>query len=253
VLKEIRTAYRQSLKPADSYFNIYLARPLAAMVVVWLAKTRITPNQVTLFSVTPMLAGLAAWVLVPGYWGLWLGVLGVQLAYILDCADGQLARFTGRTSVVGGELDFMVDELKAYALIGALTIRWHFLDHGKAEAIYVGTGTLVILGIALSLTKFVRTDEYAAATGIEKQGHGQSAAAAHTRRSPLWPIEMAARFISQYPVCLPIFALFDRMDLFVWAYGVVHILYAGKTGLTVALKLGGFTPSNGAQPNGEQE
>ncbi len=244
MFKEIKRTYQGSLKPADSLFNVYLARPLAAVVVVYLAKTRITPNQVTLFSITPMLAGLAAWMCVEGPLGLWLGVLGVELAYILDCADGQLARVTGRTSVVGGELDFMLDEIKAYLLIAALTIRWIVIENGGVNALYVGLTTLVVLGAALSLTKFVRTAEYAEATGAARQTHGQSAGAAHARKGPLWPVEMLARIISQYPVCIPIFALFNRMDLFVWAYGVVHILYAGKTGLSISLALGRFAPKD---------
>ena len=247
----IKRTYKNSLKPADSMFNIYLARPMAAIVVVYLAKTRVTPNQVTLFSITPMVAGLAAWMTMDGHWGLWLGVIGVELAYILDCADGQLARVTGRTSVVGGELDFMLDEIKAYLLIGALTVRWVVIERGGLDALYVGLSTLVVLGAALSLTKFVRTPEYAEATGTHRQTHGQSAGAAHARKGPLWPIEMSARLISQYPVCLPIFALFDRMDLFVWAYGVVHILYAGQMGLKVSLALGRFAPRD--HQSGDEE
>ena len=246
----IKKTYRSSLKPADSLFNIYLARPLAAVVVVYLARTRVTPNQVTLFSITPMLAGLTAWMCIDGLWGLWLGVLGVELAYVLDCADGQLARVTGRTSVVGGELDFMLDEIKAYLLIAALTVRWIVLEDGGLNGLYVGLSTLVVLGTALSLTKFVRSAEYAEATGTVRQGHGQSAGAARARKSPLWPVEMAARFISQYPVCIPIFALFNRMDLFVWAYGVVHILYTGQIGLKVSLALGRFAPKD-TQSNDE--
>ena len=38
---EIRRIYRQSLKPADSYFNLYLARPLAAPFVALFARTRV--------------------------------------------------------------------------------------------------------------------------------------------------------------------------------------------------------------------
>ena len=189
----------------------------------------------------PMLAGLVALVLMPGPLGLWLGVVGVELAYILDCVDGQLARVTGRTSIIGGELDFLMDELKAVLLIGALTVRWSIHDGGSTEAFLVGVPVLAILAIALSLTRFVRTDLYAEATGTERQRHGESAGAASTRKSPLWPVEMVARLISQYPVTLPIFAAFGRMDLFVWAYGVVHVLYAGKTMLSILLNLGRST------------
>ena len=241
LLSEITKIYRNSLKPADSMFNIYLARPLAAILVAALAKTKITPNQVTLVSVLPMLIAVAAFVAIPGTSGLWAGVLAVEFAYIMDCADGQLARVTGRSSPIGGELDFLIDEIKAFLLIAALTIRWALEDGtGSAHPYWVGISTLALLGIALSLTKFVRTDVYAEATGLERNRHGQSVAEAHTRKTPLWPVLMVARFISQYPVCLPIFALLNRMDLFVWAYGVVHMLYAAQTTLGICVCLGRF-------------
>ena len=72
-----------------------------------LARTRISPNQVTLLSILPMVAGVIAFVTLPGPMGLWLGVIGVELAYILDCADGQLARVTQTSSPVGGEPRFL--------------------------------------------------------------------------------------------------------------------------------------------------
>ena len=124
---------------------------------------------------------LVALALLPGAWGLVLGVLGVELAYILDCADGQLARLTGRTSPVGSELDFLMDELKAYLLVVGLTARWVLQDGGGTYALFVGLFSLAIIGGALSLTRFVRTPEYAEATGTKRVRHGQSVAEARTR------------------------------------------------------------------------
>ena len=40
LFSEVFRIYKKSLKPADSLFNIYLARPLAAFVVTVLARTR---------------------------------------------------------------------------------------------------------------------------------------------------------------------------------------------------------------------
>lgn len=246
---ESRRIYRQSLKPADSYFNLYLARPLAAPLVATLAKTRITPNQVTLLSMVIAVAGFSALAALPGTLGLVLGIIGIELAYIFDCADGQLARVTGRTSPVGGELDFLMDEFKAYLLVGAIATRWHLHDGGGDTALYVGIATAIIIGWALASTRFFRTPEYALATGTDRQQHGQSAAAARQKKTPLWPVEMAARLISQYPATLPIFAIVDRLDIFLYAYAAVHLLYVGRSALIVLLRLGRFAPSDpGSSP-----
>ena len=249
---EIHRIYRQSLKPADSYFNLYLARPLAAPFVAAFARTRVTPNQITFLSIVVAAAAMVPLVLLPGPLGLWLGIAGIELAYVLDCVDGQLARVTGRTSAVGGELDFLMDELKAYLLVAAIAARWHLHGvgggPGDPAALWIGLATLVTIGAALSLTRFVRTPEYAEATGTARQRHGQSAAAARQRKSPLWPVEMLARLISQYPASLPIFAVVDRLDVFLYAYGAVHLLYVGRTALVLLLRLGRFAPPGSGRP-----
>ena len=56
VLGEIRRIYQRSLKPADSLFNLFFARPVAAPFVMFFARTRVTPNQITFVSFGIMLA-----------------------------------------------------------------------------------------------------------------------------------------------------------------------------------------------------
>jgi phosphatidylglycerophosphate synthase len=239
VFNEVRRVYRESMKPSDSLFNLYLARPLAAPMVVGFARTPMTPNQITFISLFTMLGAVAGYIAIPGLWGLWIGTALVELSYLFDCVDGQLARVTGRTSVVGGSLDFLMDELKAYLLVGALTARW-YLEGGGPTAVYTGLAGLVAVGCALSMTKFVRSPEYAEATGAKALKHGEAAGAARAQGGLLWPLKAAIRAISQYPTTLFIFAAFGRMDLFLYAYGAVHALYVGQTGLVLILKLGRF-------------
>jgi phosphatidylglycerophosphate synthase len=49
-----------------------------------------------------------------------LALVGWQLAYAFDCADGQLARVTGRTSVPGARTDILCDVASQIALVAAL-------------------------------------------------------------------------------------------------------------------------------------
>lgn len=240
---EVARVYRQSLKPADSLFNLYLARPAAAVVVTALVRTRITPNQVSFISMGVMLMALGALAGVSGTVGLWLGVVGIELSYVLDCSDGQLARLTGRTSAVGAQLDFLMDELKALCLIAGITARWHLHDDGGTTALWLGLAAFLAVASALTLTKFVRSPEYAEATGTTPLRHGEAAGAARTgRRSALWPVEATARLVGQYPTTLPVFAAVNRMDVFLIAYGAVHLLYAGRTVLVVLIRLGRGAP-----------
>jgi phosphatidylglycerophosphate synthase len=48
-------------------------------------------------------------------------LVGWQLAYSLDCADGQLARVTGRSSPAGGRVDILADVAQQILLIIAVT------------------------------------------------------------------------------------------------------------------------------------
>jgi phosphatidylglycerophosphate synthase len=49
-----------------------------------------------------------------------LALVGWQVAYALDCADGQLARVTGQTSAAGGRVDVLCDVAAQIALVAAL-------------------------------------------------------------------------------------------------------------------------------------
>ncbi|HYN97169.1 MAG TPA: CDP-alcohol phosphatidyltransferase family protein [Pilimelia sp.] len=66
------------------------------------------------------LAGPVAAGSVPAWLVGLLAVVGWQLAYGLDCADGQLARVTGRTSPAGARLDILCDVAAQIALVTAL-------------------------------------------------------------------------------------------------------------------------------------
>jgi phosphatidylglycerophosphate synthase len=50
-----------------------------------------------------------------------LALIGWQVAYALDCADGQLARVTGRASAAGARVDVLCDVAAQIALVAALS------------------------------------------------------------------------------------------------------------------------------------
>ena len=252
----IATVYRNSLKPADSFFNIYLARPVAALVVAVCMHTRITPNQITFASLFLMYVAMGFLAFMPNIWGLWIGVIGLELSYVLDCADGQLARITGKSSVVGATLDFMMDELKAYLVVFAIGIRWHLewlsgIDHFGISLIksinqpwfsplLVCLFALISIASAISLTKFIRSPEYAQATNQKTIQNGQAAGQKINGIKGL--IAWCARLITQYPVTFPIFAYFDALWLFLMLYGFLHTLYTIQAVMGVIRQLGKFHP-----------
>lgn len=94
----------------------HLFRPLAHLVVLALAPLRVPPPVVVLLAAATGLAGAVE--LARG--DLIVAALLVQLKTVLDNADGQLARATGRVTVFGRYLDSECDLLVNAALFAAL-------------------------------------------------------------------------------------------------------------------------------------
>ncbi|WP_062438118.1 CDP-alcohol phosphatidyltransferase family protein [Herbidospora daliensis] len=88
----------------EHWAGLLYMRKLSIYVTWALARTPITPNQVTgLMIVTGVAAG--AVLVLPGLAAAVLAALLVQVYLLLDCSDGELARWTGRTSLTGVYLD----------------------------------------------------------------------------------------------------------------------------------------------------
>jgi phosphatidylglycerophosphate synthase len=98
----------------------HLFRPLAHVVVLALAPLRVPPPAVVLLAAATGMAGAVE--LARGH--LVVAALLVQLKTVLDNADGQLARLTGRVTAFGRYLDSECDLLVNAALFAALGSVW---------------------------------------------------------------------------------------------------------------------------------
>lgn len=245
--KSLRDAYRGALKPADTVFNIYIARPLATPLVLVCEAMGLSPNQVTLMGLVAMMTGSIIWCLplalgisasagFGSYLYLLVGLLCLELAYIFDCADGQLARRTGCTSNLGASLDFLIDELKSFAMLASLSLYWWSQSESSNWPLVWGVAGLVSLASAISMTRFIRSEPMQQSGLVGHAAHGDSAKT-RSKRGPFWLLLLPARFISQYPQSLPIFVLFDRIDLFIMVYTCLHVAYAGGRLAQIFLRL----------------
>jgi hypothetical protein len=55
-------------------------------------------------------------------------------------------------------------------------------------------------------------------------------------------MEYGARTIVQYPSHIWLWAVIDRIDIFLWLYAGVNALYAGRMMLVLLIRLGRFAP-----------
>ncbi|MBK8460629.1 MAG: CDP-alcohol phosphatidyltransferase family protein [Micropruina sp.] len=101
------------------WVNRGLARPVAAAAFV----AGLTPNAVTALSASSSLAGLAGLLFLPR--SIAAGVLVallLALGFVLDSADGQLARLRGGGSGAGEWLDHVVDAARTCLVHLSVTV-----------------------------------------------------------------------------------------------------------------------------------
>lgn len=103
-------------RPGIELLCEYMFRPLAHLLVLALLPLRIPPPAVVLAATTVGLTAAAE--LAQGH--VVVAALLLQLKTVLDNADGQLARATGRVSALGRYLDSLSDLLVDAALFAAI-------------------------------------------------------------------------------------------------------------------------------------
>ena len=239
---EIAAIYRASKKKQDiNWFTERVARPPAAVVVYALRNTRVTPNQVTFASALIAAAAGVMLALLPGWTWLVVAAVVFEFSFVLDCADGQLARLRKTASPLGHLLDFLMDELKAMFIFGCVAIRlWRVDPSRDARMLLVGIIGLFCLASGIALTSFMRRPEYGGKGPTED---GQPAEVGK-RKGPvgmaLNAFEWAARVVVHYPQYIWICAAVNRIDIYFWAYAAVNALYLGLSFVKIFFRLGRF-------------
>lgn len=112
---------RSAVKARDGFFTTYCISPYSRYIARWCARRGLTPNQVTTASLITALiaAGCAATGTRAGFVAAGLLLL---LSFVLDCTDGQLARYSLQYSTLGAWLDATFDRAKEYAYYAGLAL-----------------------------------------------------------------------------------------------------------------------------------
>jgi phosphatidylglycerophosphate synthase len=105
----------------DEWWSSFVTSPLAVaanFIVVdckWL-----TPNRLTLISFITAVAA-AALIIVGGQVEFYVAAALIHASHILDCMDGQMARYRGVTSRSGGFFDKITDQVQVFLWFGAIS------------------------------------------------------------------------------------------------------------------------------------
>ena len=118
-LNDARLRLKLANRANDGFYSVFFLRKISKLFT-WLAvRLKLTPNQVTLISFAIGL--LSAYEFSKGsFWTIFTGAVLLQLSIIIDCVDGELARYTRQFSQLGAWLDAITDRIKEYLVFYAL-------------------------------------------------------------------------------------------------------------------------------------
>jgi phosphatidylglycerophosphate synthase len=128
--------------PLDGFVDRYFNRKCSSWLTRWLLQTSLSPNAITILSTIVGLFAAGAFA-VGSYFAGMLGAMLFQLAAILDCCDGEVARLKFLESPFGEQLDIILDNLVHIALFAG--IAWG-ASHSGWGAWALVLGAMAIIG-----------------------------------------------------------------------------------------------------------
>ena len=118
-LNEGRLRLKMANRANDGFFSVFVLRKFSKLFTWAAVRLRVSPNQITLISFAIGL--LSAYEFSRGdYWSIFTGAILLQLSIIVDCVDGELARYTRKFSQLGAWLDAITDRIKEYLVFFGL-------------------------------------------------------------------------------------------------------------------------------------
>lgn len=195
----------------DRYFNRILSRRFTRVFL----SLGLSPNTVTMLATLVGLAAAVGFAMGTYAAGLAAAVL-FQLAAVIDCSDGEIARLTFTESSFGAWLDVAMDNVVHMAIFGGIAWGSYIAASGFPYGwTPLALGAAAILGNALSFALVGRAQKIRAANGWKSL--------AHAARSEFILQNVASR---DFSVIVLLFALLGKLDWFLWLAAIGSLTFA---------------------------
>ena len=206
-------ALKSAQKPSAGtpLYSRLVNRPVGRVLGAGAMSIGLSPNGISLVSAAFSFAGIALIAFADPSVGVALGITALLVfGYALDSSDGQVARVTGRGSLLGEWLDHMIDATKVASLHAAVC--WSALHHADPPRGWAAVALLY--GIVASVLFFgmILTDQLRRAAGVPKQ-------AAASGSSDL--VRALLVLPTDYGLLCLLFLLFGSVSVFYPAYGIL--------------------------------
>lgn len=148
-IDEERLRLASSARPGDGFYSTMVVRRISKHVTRLALRYRLKPNVITMISLG-IAFGAAGLFLLGNRVGWVLGAIVLQAALVVECVDGEVARYTRTFSPVGVWLDGITDRIKEYAVYAALAA-------GAARA---GSSIWLLAGATLAMQTFRHSADF---------------------------------------------------------------------------------------------
>jgi phosphatidylglycerophosphate synthase len=133
-------------RASDSFLTHLFARSVSVYLTPVIAKTTVTPLQVTIVGL--ILGLISAYVGSYPWWicGIFAAIM-IEISHILDCVDGELARLTGRGSPFAACLDPISDRVKDMAIIFSAFLQTEYAKPFNLSEFQISLIAFLALGL----------------------------------------------------------------------------------------------------------
>lgn len=107
VIRELRLKLQEPRKYCDTFYGRYVMRRLSIYLTLFFSRLKLTPSQITFFSILFGAVGIAFFFLRKPV----EGILCVNIWYLLDHVDGEMARLRNEQTLTGLFFDTMANPI----------------------------------------------------------------------------------------------------------------------------------------------
>jgi phosphatidylglycerophosphate synthase len=196
----------------DRYFNRKLSRWFTRLFLTM----GLSPNSITGLATLIGLVSAAGFGMGTYAAGVTAAVL-FQLAAVIDCCDGEVARLTFTESPFGAWLDLAMDNLVHMAIFAGVAVGLYTAQAGQPHAwVILALGASAVVGNGASFLL------------VEKAHKIKSANGWKTPENAAWSEFLLKNVASRdFSVFLLMFALFGKLEVFLWLTAAGSLVFAG--------------------------
>ena len=134
----------------DGFIDRYVNRRFSRLLSRLFMKLGFSPNAITILSMVIGLIGAVCFAMGSYQLGI-VGALLFQLAVIIDCCDGEVARLTFAESRLGQELDLVSDNIVHMAVFAGIAWGTYQESPGPSRYLPLLLGAIAVMAAGLSL------------------------------------------------------------------------------------------------------